>query len=240
MNQADLDLISLPVAVVPCPAAVICGTPPAQSANQDGFMPPGFSGRAGLTLMQMILDHVHVGVAVVGPQLRLVLSNRAALRECASHRMLRTEQDHLFLVPPRHPSDFGRALEAARSGRWSLVRLEHEGDRTMLAVVPLRPNEACEEASVLMVFGPCRPSSALAIQFYAQTCGMTSAEARVLRDVGDGLTPREIAQRHDVALSTVRTQLGSIRNKAGACSITDLVRTLGSLPPIMPAALGAV
>jgi hypothetical protein len=38
-------------------------------------------------------------------------------------------------------------------------------------------------------------------------------------------------------VSAVRSQIGSIRDKTGTRSIIDLVRTLGCLPPIMPAGM---
>jgi hypothetical protein len=41
-----------------------------------------------------------------------------------------------------------------------------------------------------------------------------------------------------VALSTVRTQIGSIRTKTGAGSIRDLVRQVALLPPLVGALRG--
>ena len=197
------------------------------------------AGGPPLAMVQAILEHVHFGVAVIGAQLRLLFANQAARRECSRHPLLRTERGHLVLVQPRHDEEFRRALAAARCGRWSLVQLKAAGDDTMmLAVVPLPARvTAGEDVPVLVVFGLRSHCKALAIPFYAQSCGMTMAEERVLRSLSEGLSPREIAHQHEVALSTVRTQLGSIRNKAGAGSLTDLMRTLGCLPPIMPAAL---
>lgn len=213
--------------------------PAARRADRFNDDASPLDGGTGLELVQAILDHVHFGVAVVGAQLRLLFANQAARRECSRHPMLRTEAGHLILVQPRHDSEFRRALAAARSGRWSLVQLKGGEDSIMLAVVPLSSQvDAGGEAPVLVVFGLRSPCKALAIQFYARSCGMTTAEERVLRALSDGSSPREIAHQHEVALSTVRTQLGSIRSKAGACSLTDLMRTLGCLPPIMPAALG--
>jgi DNA-binding CsgD family transcriptional regulator len=47
--------------------------------------------------------------------------------------------------------------------------------------------------------------------------------------------PTEIAQRQSVAVSTVRTQIGSIRAKTGAGSIRELVRQVAVLPPLVGA-----
>jgi len=205
-----------------------------------GEPPAFFDDPAGLGLVQTMLDHVHFGVVVVGPQLRVLFANRAALRECARHPVLRIDRSQLVLLESKHHGDFMKALGAARYGRWSLVQLAHGDDRMMLAVLPLWRKSYCEDGPpALVVFSLRNSSKTLAVQFYAQACELTPTEARVLCALGDGLSPHEIAQRHGVAMSTVRTQLGHIRDKTGARSITDLVRTLGSLPPIMPAALNA-
>ena len=110
----------------------------------------------------------------------------------------------------------------------------------MLAVVPLAQLDLGVDAPVLVVFGTRTPCRALAIQFYARSCGLTAAEERVLRAMSEGLSPRAVARQNGVELSTVRTQLRSIRGKTGVCSLSDLMRMLGCLPPIMPAGLHVV
>jgi DNA-binding CsgD family transcriptional regulator len=190
-------------------------------------------------LAQAILDHVHFGVAVVGSELRLLFANQAARRECLRHPRLGIENGRLVVEQTRGEGDFHRALEAARAGRWSLVRLEGDEGSTLLTLMPLSAMGMEMDSAVLVVFGVRSPDKGLALQFYARACGLTAAEERVLRSLSEGLSPREIASGQGVALSTVRTQIGSIRSKTGACSLTDLMRTLGCLPPIMPVAMGA-
>ncbi len=56
--------------------------------------------------------------------------------------------------------------------------------------------------------------------------GLTPAEARVACALAAQETPKEVAYRLGVELSTVRTQLRSIQAKLGASSQTDLVRRL--------------
>jgi DNA-binding CsgD family transcriptional regulator len=41
-----------------------------------------------------------------------------------------------------------------------------------------------------------------------------------------------LAQRHGVSLTTVRSQIGSLRAKTGAGSIRNLVRQVSLLPPM--------
>jgi len=192
------------------------------------------------SLAQSIVDQMHFGILVVGPQGRVWLINEAALRECSRHRMLTIEDGRLIIPKRDHDARLTQALAGARGGRWSMVQLEHETHRLMLAFIPLRGNTpGAVDDPVLVMFGPDTPCEALAIELYARSCALTPAEARLLRGLKEGLSPREIAGRHDVALSTVRSQIGSVRSKTGARSIVELVRTLSCLPPIMPTAFGA-
>lgn len=236
MNQAAFTLPSLVaprVARAPAPASSD------RDAPSDDCAPAAFDTEGGFAFAKAILDHVHFGLAVVGADSRLLFTNQAALRECARHPLLRIEAGRLVMLQARHQDEYARALAATHSGRWSMVQLEHDDGRTLLAVVPLWA-AARSEGLALVMFGlrdACKP---LAIEFYARSIGLTPTETKVLRALGDGLSPREIAKRHGVALSTVRTQIVAIRQRTGAGRITDLVRMLGSLPPIMPAALNVV
>ena len=74
---------------------------------------------------------------------------------------------------------------------------------------------------------------------------LTPAETRVLEKLCSGVSPTRIAQQQNVAVCTVRTQIGSIRSKTGAGSISDLVRQVAVLPPMLSVlrarvAIGAV
>ena len=228
----------------PAAMSVIGGRDTAMSSERAADHPDDdsqvFAGVAGLALIQAIFDHVHFGVAVVGAESRLLFANQAARLECARNPMLCNQRDRIVPAQQRQGDELRRALAAARCGRWSLVQFKTGGDSTLLAVIPLTPfGSSQENAPVLVMFGLRNPSKALAIQFYARSCGMTTTEERVLRAFSDGFSPNAIAHRHEVAISTVRTQLSSIRIKAGACNLRELTRTLGCLPPMMPAARSA-
>ena len=212
----------------------------------DATRPPGHlhedvpspDGLLGLLLVRRIVDHVPFGVAVVGSEGRLLLVNQAARRDCTRHPLLHIEQGRLIAPQLRHHAELGRAIAAARRGRWSLIQLRQDADRLTLAIMPLWPGAAGgDEDPVLVMFGLDSPCQDLAIELYARSHGLTPAESRLLQGLREGLSPREMARRHDVALSTVRSQIGSVRVKTGVRSIMELVRTLSCLPPIMPAAL---
>ncbi|HET7527041.1 MAG TPA: LuxR C-terminal-related transcriptional regulator, partial [Burkholderiaceae bacterium] len=103
-----------------------------------------------------------------------------------------------------------------------------------VAVFPLRSGERTSGALALLLFGLNQSQEPLAIQLYAGSCGLTPAETRVLLGLAEGLVPKQIASKHAVLLSTVRTQISSIRDKTGTRRLSDLMQALVSLPPIMP------
>lgn len=64
----------------------------------------------------------------------------------------------------------------------------------------------------------------------AECFDLTPAEARVAVQIAAGASVKEVAQRHDTALTTVRTQLHSVMAKVDVERQADLVRALLALP----------
>lgn len=234
-----------PLILHPSPQRFAAGIAPGTAVAQAGAAGGELAADAGL--LRTLLDHLQLGILALGPDGRLQHANRAARMHCARHPELRLdEHERLVGTPPADrlagtsPADrLARAIAAARAGRWSLVTLGSQGcaadaEPPAIAVVPLGRCDGGDGA-VLLLFSPPLGADALAMQLFARAAGLTSAEARVLRALADGRAPSQIARQHEVALSTVRSQVGSIRAKTGARSITDLARAVGRLPPVMPA-----
>ena len=189
------------------------------------------------SIVQSILDCIQIGAMAVGPGLRVCFANRAALRECSRHALLRIEDARSAVLDMADHADQARlakAVDGAHAGQWSLVRLGSGAATLSVAVFPLRHDERHTGALALLLFGLSQTQEPLAIQLYARSCGLTPAETRVLVGLADGLVPKQIASRHEVLLSTVRTQISSIRDKTGTRRLADLMQALVTLPPIMP------
>jgi DNA-binding CsgD family transcriptional regulator len=73
---------------------------------------------------------------------------------------------------------------------------------------------------------------ALSVHGFARDHGLSGAERRVLDALCQGLQANEIAAVQGVAISTVRTQISSIRAKTDSASIGEVVQRLARLPPI--------
>ncbi|TNY08363.1 helix-turn-helix transcriptional regulator, partial [Escherichia coli] len=89
-----------------------------------------------------------------------------------------------------------------------------------VVVVPL--NRDVSQAAVLLILERRQLCGDLAAQWFALRYQLTPAETEVLKALSNGVKPTEVAQRQGVAISTVRSQIQSIRAKSGADSIGDL------------------
>jgi DNA-binding CsgD family transcriptional regulator len=116
-----------------------------------------------------------------------------------------------------------------------LVHLGSGEGSLSIAVVPLPETLPGGARPTLVMLGKRALCERLSVQWFARSHQLTPAETRVLEGLCHGDSPNEIAQAQGVAISTVRTQIGSIRTKTGVGSIRGLVRRIGLLPPLVTA-----
>ncbi|WP_140634783.1 helix-turn-helix transcriptional regulator [Methylibium rhizosphaerae] len=193
---------------------------------------PRHSGAAGSELLALVLDEIDYPVLVVGTDGILRFGNHLAMHECSGAGPLQLLQGQ---VSARHRADQGaltRALADAERGRRSLLPLQDTNGRVTVAVVPLRTGA---DAHVLLVLAKRQVCESLSVSFFSKLHALTPAENTVLLALCKGLRPREIAEHQCVAISTIRTQVSSIRSKTAAGSIRELVKQVATLPPIAPA-----
>ena len=197
-----------------------------------------------LEWLRRAIDCVDYAMVCIGPDQRVCSANRAAREELAqaAHplQLLGTT------LRPRLPGDVTRLQramqEAQAQGKRRLLMLGSAPSPLSVAVLPLAPDEepsapgvpaSPQATGVLLVFGKRRLCESLSTDWFARERGLTWAETRVLQGLTSGLRPMEIAQRQGVALSTVRSQVRSLRAKTGAASIGALLGQVSSLPPML-------
>jgi DNA-binding CsgD family transcriptional regulator len=219
-------------------APIVLETPAAAraaSAHVASTEPPFDAGQLPLmALMAHALDELDYGIVIVDRHGRVVKANHMARCQCAgadSACVLQGER-----LGARHLAD-GSALQhaiqlATTQAKRSLLTLGGEHRHETVAVVPLG---GAGEPAVMLVFGKRQVCEALSVDHYARVHGLTHAESMVLGALCEGDKPLEVAQRFGVAVSTVRTQISSIRQKTQTASIRDLVRQIAVLPPIISA-----
>lgn len=105
-------------------------------------------------------------------------------------------------------------------------------ERTVLSIVPMPRLGPDGEAGAMLVFAKRRDGTDLTTEAFARAHGLTAAEVRVLKHLSAGRRASEIARAQGVALCTVRTQIGSLREKTGSSCIGDLIQQVSRLPPM--------
>jgi DNA-binding CsgD family transcriptional regulator len=152
-------------------------------------------------------------------------------------------QGRLATIRPSHAEPLRAALARTRSGLRGLLSLESGAQTSSVAVLPL-PQSGLGDAPgarsaglpaacyALLVFAKQHLCDDSTVALFARARGLTSAEGQVLAQVCKGLRPAQIAHHHGVPVSTVRTQLRSIRMKTCSDTIRELVQKVSVLPPM--------
>lgn len=186
--------------------------------------------RASDGLALAILDEVDYPMVLVTQELAVRLANRWA------QSLLRAPQA-LTLQPGRLQADDEGGRQALRAavadaiGRGLRRALVLRGLGTV-AVVPVPGDDG--DATALLIFAKPSVCQTLSIDGFAREFALTPGETEVLHGLCAGESPLRIAHQRGVALSTVRTQIGSLRAKTDAKDIRALMRQLARLPPLVP------
>jgi DNA-binding CsgD family transcriptional regulator len=189
-------------------------------------------GRAHLL---RVLDEVDYGVLIIDAQGTILHANHLARHELASGRMLVSYGNSLLGSSANFTAQIQNAMEAAFRGQRRLVLL-NKGDRELsLAFTPLSHPLEADTPTVLVMLSRQSACDNLAVRMFARTIGLSPSEEAVLMGLCRGLEIPEIAAEHGVAPSTIRSQIKTLREKAGSPSIRRLLQRINSLPPVVPA-----
>jgi len=178
------------------------------------------------------LDELDYGILLLLDGTDVVHVNHAALVELQTQHPLRLMGTQIRARVPHDEARLqGAILGAASRGLRRLLTLGSDTACATVSVIPLETRESGARV-VLLVLGKRNASEALSIQGFANSRGLTPAEARVLQSLCNGVPPVQVAHELGVAISTVRSQLTSIRTKTGAPSLRALVAQVSVLPPM--------
>jgi len=182
-----------------------------------------------LPLAHLIVDQIDCGLLVCDANGHMLQANRAALRELESAHFLKMMEGVLCCCESSS-AELHAAIEAAANrGLRRLVCLRH-GDAPMLVVMPLATNTAAHQSLALVMIGRRTLCTPLGLELLAVQHRLTLAEQRVLRALVSGASVRDIALENSVAVSTIRTQLQSMREKVGVSNIDELLLTAARVP----------
>jgi len=207
-----------------------------------------------LELLRLALNHVDYGMVVLNVDNNLVqfanAPGRAALDDAPDGQGRRRNTTGLSLVQgrvtaarPGHAEQLRTTLARTKSGLRGLLNLGSDPQASAVAVLPLprvvrvdgpAPSRCAQAPAnyALLVFSKQHLCDDSTMALFARERGLTNAEGQVLAQVCRGLRPAQIADRHGVRISTVRTQLRSIRMKTCCETIRELVQKVSVLPPM--------
>lgn len=212
-------------------------TPPAIAAIAAIAADPVKPVHVATPWLALMLDEIDYGMLLLAGDGTVLHANHVARSELDAQHPLQLLGTELRVARPQDLLPLREALTGARQrGLRRLINLGEGEQRISVAVVPLAKVADDDAPSLtLLVFGKRQVCEALSAHWFARSHGLTPAEARVLAALCDGQRPGDIAAAQRVAISTVRTQIGSIRAKTGAESIRALVRQVAVLPPLVGA-----
>ncbi len=201
-------------------------------AAQD--LSPGLAADALLAA----LDALDTGVMVCDARSRLLVCNDAARCELADGGVLHLTPDGVLDVATGASLlALRRAVQgAALQHSYHLVPLRQGMQCLMLSVQPLRADDAAPQRALLLT-GRRGLCPELAVQHMGRVYSLTPAELSVLSSLLAGVRIGDMACARRVKLSTVRTQVATLRAKLGVQRIDDITRLVAELPP-MRGALG--
>lgn len=179
-----------------------------------------------------ILEELDTGVIACSETGRLAFANNVARRELRSGRPLALDDTGLLQLA----EDAQAALRQWQAALRSAALLRHRqmlalgcgSQRLMVSVMPL----GSQPRYALVMLGRRQPAPDLAVEMLGSLYALTSAEQQVLVGLLAGLRVENIACERGVTVSTLRSQVGSLREKLGAGRLEDLVRLAAGLPPM--------
>lgn len=202
-------------------------------AQLPAATPPRIDESDLFGLLAATVDEIDYGLLLLDRRQHVVHANHAARSELDAHHPLQL-LDARLLAHDAHDAALlrdGLADVFQRSHR-KLITLGPAAHRISLSLVPLAPAGAAPQWALVLVGKP-KVCQDLSVEAFARAHKLTPVETQVLKGLCRGDRPAEIARSHNVALSTVRTHVGSIRSKTSVPSIGALLRTVSMLPPIV-------
>ena len=209
---------------------------PRRPVFQTAFSTPG-SDEPAISSRQLIrmLDVIDYGMLLVIEDGHVVYANQSARSELDDQHPLQLMGRELRVRSPKDVVTLRGALHAAtQRGLQKLITVGGEGGNSMaVSVIPMTDVTAEGEPSALIAFGKRRVCEELSTEAFARHHKLTATELQVLKLLCSGMRPTQIAAAQGVALCTVRTQIGCIREKTQTASIGALLRQVAKLPPML-------
>lgn len=184
-------------------------------------------------------DAFAAAMFVVDAKARVRHQNRAADTLLRAHTGVEFRSGKLQLSSSSADARLLHSLRAASQPRGQAATFTITatgGESLQVLAVPLHPahdlTTSWQEPLVLLIVSDTHHMAAVATQTMRRLYGLTAAESRLVAELADGKTLREITEQRAVSLATLRTQLIAAFTKTGVRRQVDLVRLVASLAPV--------
>ncbi|MCV0440211.1 MAG: LuxR C-terminal-related transcriptional regulator [Hydrogenophaga sp.] len=195
----------------------------------------GVHAGLGQQHLMRVFDEIDYGMLIIDAQGRILHANHLARHELAAGRVIMSYGNSLLGSNAEHTSRIQQAMESSFRGQRKLLMMSAGDKELALAFTPLSHPLEADAPSVLVLLSRQNTCDNLAVRMFARALNLSPSEESVLMGLCRGLAIAEIAEQHGVAESTVRSQIKTLREKAGAPSIRSLLHRVNSLPPVVPA-----
>lgn len=205
---------------------------------EPSLLPSAKDGAVIQGWLRGLLNDVGFGIAIFNERLELCFLNeraRMAFQACG----IADQMDTTAVAGDRRSplfQDFCRNARLASEGHRRLILLGDGAHQFAAAFSPLYLDDTAAGSGVLVTTERRRLCEASSLWAFARSQGLTSAEMRVLEELMAGHEPKNIAQRLDVSVTTIRTHIKSLLNKTDSGSMRGLLLRIAKLPPIRPVA----
>ncbi|MFM1991958.1 MAG: hypothetical protein RJA99_4915 [Pseudomonadota bacterium] len=157
------------------------------------------------------------------PEGRLLAANRVARRLLEAADLLWIERGRVVPADIRLQPAWREALAEVRAGR---RRMLWSGDPAVRSIL-MQPG--AEAVPVILRVGHDAIGRLRRLWAFAHAIGLSAQETRVLEGLVAGDGPAEIAERHEVAIATVRTQVRGVLGKAQVGGMRELLALVARL-----------
>jgi DNA-binding CsgD family transcriptional regulator len=178
-------------------------------------------------LLKIVFEDLAEGVAVVSVEGRLIFANAQA-KKIISILYPKCKQGVDICADDAESKALKKALhKVAIKKKRNLLEINAFDEPTLVLLSPLM---ASGKGLVLVTFGTPVSMALGGLKAFASLYNLTMAELGVLEKFARGVKPAQIAALHHVALSTINTQLASIRSKTETSSALELTAKLMKIP----------
>jgi DNA-binding CsgD family transcriptional regulator len=187
----------------------------------------------------MVLNTLNAAAITLGPKHNVLSVNRRAEALLSQGKFLHISKNRLLAKGPGN-AEFGpllsRVLKTTVPESMAL-QSEIVGDVAHVTVSCLTHESALESAdktSLLVLITQPHHQRVATVQQLMQIFDFSPAEARLARALAHGLELEAFALDQGVKMTTIRSQMASVHNKAGVKRQTDLTRVILSIPCARP------